>query len=339
MKISNNMAIALAALLSLAACNSWTGPESLTIKEPTMGEKDPAIYRAYLDNLNVYKQSWHQLLVGWFDNSSKSSPSRAGRLASLPDSVDVVSLLSPDNLTATELDDIATLKTKGTRVIYTIDYESFCRKIEKQIESAADTGGVYEPDWMALTAEFMDNSLALLGKYPYDGVSILYEGHSSLLMPQDEADSLARQQAIIFDRMSAAAAASRDKLFMFEGYPQFVIDRTALSIYHYFAIQSQNEPSVADVEFVAVKAKLPGVTSDRMIVKTFPREVGKDDEPRGIFVVEGMDCSAITELAYWMAQPSSWRKAGLGVVRINDDYYNADRDYKYIRSAIRIMNP
>jgi hypothetical protein len=323
---------------TLASCGKWNEPESLAIHYPAEGEINGPLWEQYLAELKAYKQSDHKLLIGWFDNSDKNPSSRAGRLVSLPDSVDVVSLLSPDDLTTRELADFAVLKQKSTRIIYTIDYEAFRRDIEKQMELAADTGGVYEPDWMALTDEFMKKNVALLDKYSYDGASILYEGHSVLSMSQADVDSLTRQQAIIFDAMTALKNSHADKLFMMEGYPQYVLDKTHLAIYDYIAVKSYNEVSVGDVNFVAIKAMAQGVPIDRMILTVYPREVGKDDDPRGFFVVDGQQLPAITETAYWMSLPSVYRKAGLGIMRINDDYYNAELDYKSTREAIKIMN-
>ena len=64
-------------------------------------------------------------MYAWFDNSEKKSVSRAQHLVDLPDSLDVVSLLCPDNLSDWEIREMSEIQMeKGTKVIYDISFDS-----------------------------------------------------------------------------------------------------------------------------------------------------------------------------------------------------------------------
>lgn len=330
----------LAAAVATVSCSDWTEQETLDIKRPKINEMDGEMYRQYLENLKEYKQSYHQVLIGWFDNSSKTLSSRAGRLASLPDSVDVVSLLSPDNLTDKEMDDMAALqKDKGTKVIYTIDYEAFAADFNEREAAAATSETPFTEDFMTELTEFMDNSLALLAKYNYDGASIRFNGYSTLTLPEDEVTEYVQTQDLIFGKMQEVAAKPENagKLFLFEGRPQFVTDVTVFGMFGYIVIPTHSGPlCVEDVDLEVRKSLSAGVPTDRIVVTAMPLKLKSEDDNRGLFIG---DKSAITETAYWMSAAGPYRKAGLGVYRINDDYYNAVQEYMYVRAAINIMNP
>ena len=86
---------------TLGACSDWTDIEGIDIKQPNIQEQNPELYTKYLENLRQYKaDTEHKKVYAWFDNSEKKSVSRAQHLVDLPDSLDVVSLLCPDNLSA-----------------------------------------------------------------------------------------------------------------------------------------------------------------------------------------------------------------------------------------------
>ncbi len=333
-------AVLLVVAATLASCSEWTDQESLEIATPKIDNKNGALYGQYLQNLRDYKKSYHQLLIGWFDNSQKSTASRAGRLASLPDSVDVVSLLSPDNLTGKEIADIATLqKDKGTKVIYTIDYEGFAAGFQARKAAAAEAGTPFTEDFMAELTKFMDSSLALIPKYNYDGASIRFNGYSSRTLTPAELTEYNEIQDLVFGKISAVVAKpdNAGKLFIFEGHPQFVTDTDVLGLFSYIVINTHGSHTcVQDVDFEVLKSLTPGVPPDRIVVTAIPFKLHIEDEDRGVF---GGDKSAITEIAYWMSATGTYRKAGLGIYRINDDYYNAVEEYMYVRAAIDIMNP
>lgn len=61
----------------------------------------------------------------WFDNNNAKTPaSRGEHINVVPDSVDVISLLHPDNLNERELKEIDEVRERGTKVIYTISFSN-----------------------------------------------------------------------------------------------------------------------------------------------------------------------------------------------------------------------
>ena len=92
----------LVAALSLASCDDWTDVESLDVISPTIENTNPELYAQYLAALRQYKQTEHKVTYAWFDNSVKNTYSRAHHVSDVPDSVDVISLMSPADIMDTE---------------------------------------------------------------------------------------------------------------------------------------------------------------------------------------------------------------------------------------------
>jgi hypothetical protein len=338
------------------ACSEWTDPEPLPIDNPSVEIENPALYQQYLENLRNYKKTYHQLLIGWFDNSDKSFTSRAMHIEAIPDKVDIVSLMYGDNLVDIERQEIESIRNdKGTRVIYTIDYEAFRLDIAAQNEAienqneegamaAAETGEEYVPiPLLALIDElpgFLDKQLALLDKYGYDGLSIYYNGQSTISMKPEEKAELQALQDIIFNKLRAVMQAHTEKLFLFEGRPDFVLNKEILQVFDYIVLHTQSITNALTLNEAVKISLVPNVPADNIIVCANPYPTNAEDTKTGRFTDEnGNTVPAITALAYWVTTPDSFTKAGLGVYRINDDYFNPEIDYKFTREAIEIMNP
>ncbi len=336
--VSAGLLIAAAAVM--ASCSDWTDQESIDITARKIADKNSALYKEYLQNLKAYKNSYHQIMMGWFDNSDKATPSRAGSLASLPDSVDMVSLLSPDNLTDKEIANIAELQSdKGTKVIFRLDYEKFAADFAARKLAAENAGTDFTEDLIEELTEFMDNGLALIQKYNYDGVSLYFNGCATSTLSEEEKSEYEDIQEVIFGKVEAAKEdpANEGKMFIFEGLPQFVTDTDVFEMFSYIVIHAYATTTNANgISFEVLKSLTVGVPTDRTIVTSIPFKLNVDDDDRGIF--DGGK-SAITETAYWMSVGSSYRKAGMGVYLINHDYYNAEMIYLHVRAAIGIMNP
>src|SRR5574344_1355821 len=110
---------------TFTGCSKWTDTESITINEPGIANQNSELYAQYLTKLKAYKASKHKITIGWFDNSNKLPINQAQHISAVPDSLDYISLMTPDTLTKAELDEIATLRQdKGTKVIYTINFDA-----------------------------------------------------------------------------------------------------------------------------------------------------------------------------------------------------------------------
>jgi hypothetical protein len=327
------------------ACSEWTEPESLPIENPSIETENPALYQQYLENLRNYKKSYHQLVFGAFDNSDKSFVSRAMHIASIPDKVDIVSLMYGDDLTPVELSEIESLRNqKGTKVIYTIDYDATATEINATIKDAQDATEaaagdkdapeVIIPEFFELLEQELDRQFSLLAKYNYDGLCVSYVDFSTQFPTVADVDRITRTQEILFTKLAGVSANA--KLRLFAGSPENVLDKSLLNQFDYIIIQTSSAVDIRGLDVLVAASLQPGVPGDRIMVLALPFSLDPSDTKTGVF---GDASCAITGMAAWLKTPASFTKAGLAICRINDDYYNPETDYKYTREAIEIMNP
>ena len=348
-----NTMLAIAVAVLSVACSDWTEQESLPIDTPNIESENNALYQQYLENLRNYKKSYHQQLIGWFDNSNKASSSRAAHLEAVPDKVDIVALMYGDNLSDMERAEMQSIRVnKGTKVIYTIDYETFRQGIENRNNeiSAQNAAKADDPEYVpipliALIDElpgFLDAQLALLDNYGYDGLSIYYNGKSTagFINEADRAELQAIQN-VLTAKISAAIDAHRNnKVFLFEGAPANILDKNFLQAFDYIVLRTFSIQSILELTSAVKSSLVAGVPADRIIVCAAPYFTDEFDVSYGsIKAKDNTTQPAITEMAHWTQTPDSFTKSGLGVYWINYDYYNPDSDYKYTRDAIEIMNP
>ncbi|MDR1897386.1 MAG: glycoside hydrolase family 18 [Prevotellaceae bacterium] len=337
------------------ACSEWTEPESLTIDNPSIETENAALYQQYLENLRNYKKTNHQIVIGWFDNREKIPNSRAVHLEALPDKVDIVTLLHGDDLAGFEIAEMEAIRRdKGTKTIYTVNYEAFRQDIEdrnaeieqqnKDGQEAADAAGTtYVPipliDLAAELPEFIDRQLSLLDKYGYDGLSIHFVG--KYILPDDERPAMQALQDVLFGKLQTVMNAHAGKLFIFEGAPQNVYNKELLQAFRYIVLRTEKITDMQILtETVQRTLSISGVPSGNLIVCASALSTDNTDTGTGnITAADGTTKNAITEIAHWVKTPDFFTKAGLGIYRINDDYYNAEQDYKFTREAIEIMNP
>ena len=347
-----NTMLAIAVAVLSVACSDWTEQESLPIDTPNIESENNALYQQYLENLRNYKKSYHQQLIGWFDNSNKASSSRAAHLEAVPDKVDIVALMYGDNLSDMERAEMQSIRVnKGTKVIYTIDYETFRQGIENrnnEISAQNEEGVLNNPEYELIPLldfatelpGFLDAQLALLDNYGYDGLSIYYNGQSTMFMTEAQKAAQKALQDIVFDRINAVMNIHVDKLFIFEGRPDHLMDKEILRNFSYIVIRTNKASSVPDVTETVKNLLIKDVSTDNIVVCTSPYSTDSEDKTTGsIKDKNGVLQPAIVELAHWVKTPDSFTKAGLGILRINDDYYNSDIDYKLTQEAIDIMNP
>lgn len=335
-----------------AACDDWTEQESLKIEYPSVEDANPLSYQEYLANLRNYKQTYHPLMVGIFDNSDKTFRSQATRIKAVPDKVDIVSLMYGDDLEDTELEDIESVrKEKGTRIIYSIAFEDFRKYIvdtnfdieNENLAGMGDPSYVPKPllDLTAEISKYMDTQLALLDKYGYDGFILYYDGKATHFMKDDEIAEMQAMQNLIFSKALATISAHPGKTYILEGKPQNVLDKSILLNFDYFLIRTQYSESIREVTLLTRELlEYTDVPSHNILVGAYADYVDEDANSWGmIYGADGSEQSAVVETAYWVKVPDAFTKSGMAVYMINRDYYNPDLDYKHVREAIEIMNP
>ncbi len=164
----------LVATLSLASCDDWTKVESLDIVDPIIENSNPELYEQYLSNLRQFKATKHKKTYAWFDNSVKNTYSRSQHVSDVPDSVDVISLMSPADIMTTELAEINQVREqKGTRFIYDIDFDAIRADYSTYVEELAATDEEAEP---IAFSDFLLNAfstqLSYIGRYGFDGIHL-----------------------------------------------------------------------------------------------------------------------------------------------------------------------
>ena len=127
-------------VLALSACSDWTDTESLNLNQPDITDQNPELYARYLQNLREYKNSDHKVVYAWFDNSEKIPFSRGQHISDTPDSLDVISMMYPAELAEFELADMQTVRTKGTKVVYTISFDKIQKEYTEKVKEGTETG-------------------------------------------------------------------------------------------------------------------------------------------------------------------------------------------------------
>ncbi|MCC8036404.1 MAG: glycoside hydrolase family 18 [Rikenellaceae bacterium] len=336
---------AVAAVMFFVACSDWTDVDSLDTDEIIAREQNEQQYQQYLSNLRQWRKSDHKIVIGWFDNSVKIPSSRAHHITDVPDSVDIIALMYPDNLADFEIEDIATVRRdKGMKVIYTVDYDAIKNEIDLEILNA-ERNGDEVPDFETTFRERFGAQLEYFTKYGYDGISIGYCSVKDDFLTKEEYEEVQKYQDIVFGAYASLMEQYPDKIYLFEGLPENVADKSILSDYDYIVLKTQDAQTINEVALLAQFSMIEGVPTGNIIIPTYARSTASDDTQTGIFWIRdpetgtSSDYSAMVVIADWILEPDNIGKRGLGVYRINDDYYFSDLAYKNVREAINIMNP
>lgn len=337
------------AAVSFTACGDWIEPENNGIAGPSFPGDSPEVYARYLAALRNYKSSEHLIAFGWFDNRVKQPQSRAQHLASVPDSMDIVSLLHPADLADWEVEEMDELREKGTKVIFTFSYadilaayQATLPPVPEQDVEIREGEGSENDGFLAFLSRETDAYLSLVDKYGYDGVSVFYEPLPlDYMQPVDKALESARQ-GLFVSKLSAWRQTHAGKLFIFEGQPQNVVDKSLLASCDYIVVRAFGAVSYAQLELAVRAVAAEGVPADRFVIGVQALPLDASDLATGRFADASgaLTLSAVNESAKWAASPNGiFGKAGLGIYDLQNDYYNTTIIYKNTREAICVMNP
>ncbi len=350
-------------VLSMASCSEWTDTESLDIEYPSLEEQNPELYRQYLEALRAYKATDHKIVVTEMRNTALAPAQRNEHLTSMPDSVDYISLLTPDNIHPTLHAEFDEVRQKGMKVIYNIDYNAIEKRWEQILEEEAakpevpvaeeggEEGGEPTPDeptdeerFLAYCSEQTAALLEVGAKYGYDGIQVCFTGPAPQAMNEEQkAEYAARQQAFL-SKIGEWKAANESKTMIFRGTPQNLIDNTLLSSCDYVVIPALSATSTNKMSYAVLMASVEGVPSDRFLIGvTIPSIVDPSNE-NGYF--QEMEADGKTRVratkgaAQWaVCEESGYTKCGISIADAQYDYFNLNLVYKNIREAINIMNP
>lgn len=229
------------------------------------------------------------------DNTTSAPAQRNEHLTTMPDSVDIICLMNPDNLHPTLAGEFAKVREKGTRVIYNIDYNAIEKLWEKVLAdeeankpeepAAPDTpeatqdeggegGGEGEPTpEEELELRFLEfcrqqtvSQLNLCAKYGYDGVQVNYTGRAPQAMQDEEIAQYAARQEAFFSNVKTWSGANSGKVLVFQGNPQNLIDKSVLGECDYIVIPALTATSADKMSFAVLMAAVEDVPTDRFVI-------------------------------------------------------------------------
>jgi hypothetical protein len=328
-KSFKGIVLAAFSVLALSACSDWTDTESINLKEPGISDQAPELYAKYLKNLQAYKNSDHKIVYGWFDNSEKVPFTRGQHISDAPDSLDVIIMMTPE-LAEFEMEDIATVHEKGTKVYYSISYDNILKEHTDKVKEGTETG-----TFSAYLSAELSRLIAL--EAPFDGLVAEYRGSSPIYMSEaDKAEAKANQDAF-FGVISGWKNANANKQLVFKGYPANLIGQSVLSSCEHIILVTDDVRDAAQLGIEALQALIAdGVPSDRFVVTASTVSLDATDKTTGFYDTG----RALSEAAYWVTGASTgFERVGLAIENMQNDYYNATNNYQYVREAINIMNP
>lgn len=325
----------LIAIFTLASCSDWTDMEALNIEKPGIESQNPGLYAEYLENLRDYKNSHHKTVYAWFDNSVKIPINRSQHIDNVPDSIDIVILMHPENLTEREIKEKESIRSnKGTKTIFALSYDI----IKLEYDNKGNKENITQrEDFLTHLMDTLKHTLKLVDKYNYDGISIGYNGKGILHMTETERNTYISNENAFIGIIRNWSENHKDKMIVFEGKPQNMIDNTILASCKHIIISGNDITDKNKLSYNFLMACTKGVPTDRFIVTAQSTSLDKADKKTGYWTDGSV---AITSSAIWaVASYPDFTITGLGVYNVNNDYFNARKVYQYSREAIDILNP
>jgi hypothetical protein len=225
---------------------------------------------------------------------------------------------------------MATVRRKGTKVVYTISFDRIQKEYTDKVKEGVETGtfSVY------LKAE-VDRLISY--ESSFDGIIAEYKGKNPIYMSAADKEEAKANQDIFWGAVMAWKQANTNKLLTFQGYPENLIGQSVLSECRHIILATDDVDAVEELSVVARKAMLSaGTPTDRFVVAVSTISMDAADTKTGFYE----KARAIKEAAYWITEPSAdYTRAGIAIYNIQNDYYNADAIYPCVKEAINIMNP
>lgn len=316
----------LAAAGTLASCD-WTDPEALGNHYDNIAEVNPFTYSEYMKNLREYRANGHKKVYAWFDNKEKFS-SQADHVSSVPDSIDVLVLNNPSAMTEATLQEIETKRSStGMQTAYVVDYATIRKAWELAKELGSDT------PWAAYRDTEVKKQIAYFDNGRFDRLICAYDGRDvSTLTAEQRAEYTADQSAFL-NPFKSWTSGHAGKGFDVIGIPANIADTEILGAAGtIFLSESLVATNTSELKFIILRNSVSGASTDKFAVMT------------SLPVLDPTKA----DLGYWGGEYSSWLTArwartasvsAIGLVNLNDDYYNPDFIYPVCRGAIQILNP
>ena len=341
LKYSLSAATMVACALIYSSCSDWTEQESLDIHTPTIEEQNPELYAQYIESLNEYKASEHLLMIASVNNLPTLPSARNQHLTKLPDSIDYICLnniLEVNEVNVAEMEDV---RKKGTKVLGLADFDAIAAAWKAILDKEKEEGGEVE-DAAARFIEYCKSEtnklIAAANDLGVDGIEVNYTGFDlKALVGEEEIAAESARQGAFFDAVVSWKAANTDKLLIFKGAPQNVMQKDLLTDCKYIIINAHGAKNQSEMSYLVLMASIDGVPTDRFVMGVTTPYVIADGSFNGL-LIDGS--SAILTAAQWAVPgEATYVKAGISVDAAEQDYFNAAYVYPNIREAINIMNP
>lgn len=366
MKIQHILLGALAILSTLCcSCSKWTEPESVKLHYVTLQEKNPELYEAYYQSLRDYRLDEHKTVIAKFCNVATTPSGRAEHLGCLPDSVDYIILKNPDALSDVVISEMAEARSlKGQKILYEISYNDLAKEYKAEQEAYAEYLAAWnaenpepaegvEPDTLISQVNFIGakvkEQIALFDKYGYDGINVVYNGANPLSL-RDKSGLYELQRAFL-EPLESWNLANESALVFFEGTPHYLLSKTEDEAYvlnpsdfvnnaKYILIPALSASTGSALSLpIEFAASFDNIPTDRFIICTTALSLSDPNATDGLFNEGGFD-RAIVGAASWVANKNiEYGKCGISIDNAQNDYFDPRMVYRYIRSAIAIMNP
>ena len=256
-KIKYLMPVMLACSMMQFSCSDWTDPESINIHTPSMEEQNPELYAQYLESLNNFKATDHQVVIVSVNNVSTVTTSRSQHLTDMPDSLDYICLNNTMEVNQANISEMKEVRRLGTKVLGLVDFdaiESTWKKIlEEEAANAVPNPESDETENGEEGEETVDDAtrfieycksevakqIAASNALDVDGIVVNYTGFdlNSLVEENEIAAETARQGAF-FDAVANWKVANTNKDLLFKGSPQNVIGKNLLSDCKYIIVNA-----------------------------------------------------------------------------------------------------
>ncbi len=296
------LALCLLTLGLFTSCSDWTDMERVDDAVNKPWEQDPVLWAQYTEALRAYKKDTHFVAYVRLYNSPTVATSDKDFMRSLPDSLDMVSLLNADNFSDYDREDLPILHQKGTKVLYQIDYAARVA----ELSDAAKLGA------------YLDKVVALVKVEGLDGYA--FTGTPNV----DDPATVAASKLIV-----AKLSADDTKLLVFEGNPLFVA-ADDLSKIDFVVLDTYKSESVLDVRMQVLHAlNYVQVPAEKLLLSAEAGAMLKDEERA--------EQTAITEIVKRVV--SFGPLAGFAAYTLEKDYYHSGGNYTVIRDAIQTLNP
>lgn len=345
---------------AFTACDDWTEPEHIDINyTPVDGAEN---YPAYLENLRHYRTTDHVKVYGWVNLAENNPTNQSERLTSLPDSIDVLVLSTPNEIHPTVLADMKTVREqKGMEVIYQIDfdatktaYTALCEDLSKQrsdleleyalredaddeavqAELAEKLAALADPVFEDYLLETLTKSLDYASSTGLDGVMFAFDGKATNHMSTAELADYKAQQLVFLGAARDWHKRNPQLKYDFLGLPQNISDKEILGEFNMIFVRDGLKATNADLyTYYLAMASVDGVPVERLGMMATYASADPDDATTGVF---SDGTSALAGFANWVIGADV---ACIGMQNIQNDYFNPTFSYPHVRAVIQAANP